>query len=71
MRQQAAAKANVKGSEWKDRVNIIEADAGSFSSQKKYDLIFSNPPFYEKERASASDAKNIAHHSDNLVSLIC
>jgi len=60
------AKANVNGSKWKDRVNIIEADARSFSPQKKYDLILSNPPFYETDIRSESDAKNVAHHSDNL-----
>jgi len=60
------AKANVNDSKWKDRVNIIEADARSFSPQKKYDLILSNPPFYETDIRSESDAKNVAHHSDNL-----
>jgi len=60
------ARANVNGSKWKDRVNIIEADAGSFSPQKKYDLIISNPPFYEREIRSASDSKNVAHHGENL-----
>ena len=60
------AKENTNASKWRDQVNIIEADARSFSSQNKYDLIISNPPFYEKELRSESEKKNIAHHSDYL-----
>ena len=32
----------------------------------KFDLIISNPPFYEKEIRSATDSKNVAHHSKSL-----
>ena len=60
------AKENVIASQWKDRINVIEADVSSFSFQKKYELIISNPPFYEKEIRSSSETKNIAHHSENL-----
>jgi tRNA1Val (adenine37-N6)-methyltransferase len=32
----------------------------------QYDLIFSNPPFYENELKSPGDKKNIAHHDEGL-----
>lgn len=60
------ANENINASPWNDRINIIEADIRSFSFQKKYDLIISNPPFYEKEIRSESERKNIAHHSNQL-----
>jgi tRNA1Val (adenine37-N6)-methyltransferase len=38
----------------------------SVSFLKKYDLIISNPPFYEKEIASDNAKTNIAHHDSGL-----
>lgn len=60
------ATENVKTSPWKERIKVINADVRSITGQKKYDLIISNPPFYEKELRSAQDVKNIAHHSEEL-----
>src|SRR5688572_19186971 len=60
------AKINAGSSPWKEQINIIQADVKGFSFEKEFDLIISNPPFYEKEIRSATDSKNIAHHSENL-----
>jgi len=60
------AKENAEDSPWKESINVINADVKSFQFEKKYDLIISNPPFYEKEIRSSKDNKNIAHHSDEL-----
>ena len=60
------AKENAEASPWKDRIQIITADVIAFPFNKKYDLIISNPPFYENELRSASERKNTAHHSDHL-----
>lgn len=57
---------NKQISPWKEKINIINADARSFHFEKKYDLIISNPPFYEKELRSATESRNLAHHSDEL-----
>ena len=64
----AAAQAanNIDSSLWKDHVDILEADVKDLSFPEKFDLIISNPPFYEKELRSDTDKKNIAHHSENL-----
>ena len=64
----AAAQAanNINASLWKNRIEILEADVKAFSFPEKFDLIISNPPFYEKELRSETDTKNIAHHSENL-----
>ena len=60
------AAKNIGASVWKDHVEILKTDVKEFSSLEKFDLIFSNPPFYENELRSETDRKNIAHHSENL-----
>jgi len=60
------AKTNVGLSPWEKQINIIQGDVKEFSFEKEFDLIISNPPFYENEIRSATDSKNVAHHSQNL-----
>ena len=43
------AKENAAASPFSVQINVIHGDAKAFSFSKKYDLIISNPPFYEKE----------------------
>src|SRR6478672_11745355 len=38
---------NFSKSPWKDRIEIFHGDINAFSVTKKYDLIISNPPFFE------------------------
>jgi len=60
------AKMNVGSSPWKEQINIVQGDVKGISFEKEFDLIISNPPFYEKEIRSATESKNVAHHSENL-----
>jgi tRNA1Val (adenine37-N6)-methyltransferase len=60
------ATGNITASLWKDRVTVIHADVKKFAPEKKYDLIISNPPFYENELKSENQKKNVAHHSNDL-----
>jgi tRNA1Val (adenine37-N6)-methyltransferase len=66
--QEAAqqARENVSASPWNDRINIINDDILEFNPGKQYDVIISNPPFYENELTSQKLKKNIAHHSHYL-----
>ncbi|HUR65912.1 MAG TPA: methyltransferase [Chitinophagaceae bacterium] len=57
---------NISASPWSDRIQVIHTDAKEFVSTHKYDIILSNPPFYENELKSDDKNKNIAHHSDAL-----
>lgn len=57
---------NVSASQWKERINIIRADATQYSFTKKYDIIIANPPFYENDLKSDDVSKNIAHHDAGL-----
>ena len=60
------AKINVESSSWKEQINIVQDNVKEFSFEKEFDLIISNPPFYENEIRSATDSKNVAHHSQSL-----
>jgi len=60
------AQQNFEASIWKNRLNIINADAKVFSNQKKYELIISNPPFFEDDLRSANESKNVAKHDASL-----
>jgi len=60
------ANENISASQWKDRIVVLEGDVKDYNFSEKYDLIISNPPFYENELQSESEKKNTAHHSENL-----
>lgn len=61
------ASENIAASPWKNRVNIFHANAKEFPFLKQYDLIISNPPFYENELKSRNSKKNRAHHDESLL----
>lgn len=60
------ASENITSSPYKKRIMAHHADIKGFHTEKKYDIIISNPPFYENELKSDSSKKNIAHHSQDL-----
>lgn len=60
------ATTNITASPFANKINIVPRDARNFLFEKKYDLIISNPPFYEKELKGDDKKKNIAHHSEEL-----
>ena len=69
------AKENIEASPWKERLNLFHADAKQFSFSKKYNLIISNPPFYEGDLKSEAANRNIAMHDaglklDELIQLV-
>lgn len=58
---------NFLNSLWDKRLNAIHADARELRAKKKYDLIISNPPFYEKELKSDDDKITLARHDAGMV----
>ncbi len=61
------AEENVSASPWADRIRIWREDARIANSLTgDYDVIISNPPFYENELASPDQRRNLAHHSEEL-----
>ena len=61
------ATENIASSPWKERIKVHCCNAKELQSNSLYDLIISNPPFYENELKSVKSQKNIAHHSDELL----
>ncbi|MEJ8844368.1 methyltransferase [Lacibacter sp. H375] len=60
------AKENIEVSPWKERLQLFHADVKQFSFTKKYDLIISNPPFYEGDLKSGAANRNVAMHDEGL-----
>lgn len=60
------AAENFKNCNWNRNLNPVLADFSAYQSEKKYDLIFSNPPFFENDLKSADEKEILAKHSTAL-----
>src|SRR5215831_18097201 len=60
------AHENFQNSPWSDRLKIVHDDFKKFNPDYKYDLVITNPPFYENSYRSANPALNAAKHNDRL-----
>jgi tRNA1Val (adenine37-N6)-methyltransferase len=63
----AQAEKNVADSPWSGRIQIIRADAKVYEYNRQYDIIISNPPFYERELKGSNRLRNLAHHNEGLL----
>jgi tRNA1Val (adenine37-N6)-methyltransferase len=63
-------KENFNNSRWKDRLQAMHGDILSFETSmpedRLYDLVISNPPFYENDLRSPSGEVNMARHDTTL-----
>ena len=60
------ARQNFDNAPWGERLNILNIDVMDYISEKKYDCIISNPPFYEGDLKSDNTKKNAAKHDTAL-----
>ncbi len=60
------AKENIDQSPWRERLTVINTDITTFNTNKKYDCIISNPPFFEGDLKSNISNKNAAKHDTTL-----
>lgn len=60
------AKINFDNSSFKPQLTAFHVDFLNFSPDSKFDLIFSNPPYFENASKSSSQQKNLARHDDSL-----
>lgn len=63
------ATENVKNSQWAERVGIVNCDLLSFKSEKLYDTIVSNPPYFVNSLKCDDSSRTLARHSDSLGSM--
>lgn len=57
---------NFRASPWKARLNVFHESIQLFMPTQSYDLLFSNPPFFEQHLKSSSSSRNLALHSEEL-----
>lgn len=62
------AKKNFKNSPWGKNLTAIQSSLADFikKSMKKYNLILSNPPYFNNSLKSSSDKKNLSKHTTTL-----
>ena len=63
------ARASFKESPWSDRLKALMISFQLYAAQGnpvRYDLIISNPPFFENDLKSPDKNRNLARHNDNL-----
>ncbi|MGD1716542.1 tRNA1(Val) (adenine(37)-N6)-methyltransferase [Dapis sp. BLCC M172] len=62
------ARENVERSPWSNRIIIANYSIQEYTNfcQKRYDLIVSNPPFFENALKAANHSRTVARHTDFL-----
>lgn len=54
---------NIEQNEWSEKLKAFHGDIRRLSLPVRYDLIISNPPFYEKDLHSETEGTRFARHS--------
>lgn len=57
---------NIAASPWHERIKLFHSNIKNFNPGFKYDLIISNPPFYENDLPTQDEGNNISKHSTAL-----
>lgn len=60
------ADENFKASPWANRLHVLHQDARNFHAPLPYDVIITNPPFYEQALKSGHAARDAAMHATTL-----
>lgn len=59
-------KQNIENSKWKSRLHAIHLDFNDFVASEKFDLIVSNPPFFNNTFQAENQERNTARQTENL-----
>lgn len=62
----AQAVDNVNASPWTGRIRVIRSRIQDYDPGCRYDLVISNPPFYENHLKRPAAAQNVALHGEAL-----
>lgn len=57
---------NVKNSKYSKQIGLYHTDINSFETKEKYNLIFTNPPFFQNHLKGKSKVQNLSKHNDSL-----
>ncbi len=62
----AYTKQNVQNSPWKNRITCVHNDFRLWQTDNKFDLLISNPPYFENDTLSPEKDKQIARQNTHL-----
>ena len=60
------ARENVAASPFASRISILHTSLQAFSTERKFDAIVSNPPYFEHSLKNPDAARAAARHADSL-----
>ncbi|HAA58251.1 MAG TPA: tRNA (adenine-N(6)-)-methyltransferase [Myxococcales bacterium] len=60
------ARENVQRSPWPTQVDVLEQSLQDYAQQHSYDLIVSNPPFFQPTQSNTKQQRRTARHQDSL-----
>lgn len=60
------AAENIAATSWNKKIHVINIPLQEFITDKQYDLIISNPPFFEDDLRSEDEYKNASKHDTTL-----
>lgn len=60
------AAGNFAASPWADRLQAYQSSLQEFQPDKEYDLIVSNPPYFNNSQKAPDAGRNLARHTDSL-----
>jgi len=60
------AAENIAQSPWSNRIRVFNLDIRNFRTERKYDLIICNPPFFQNSLLGPDDLRNQARHNHTL-----
>lgn len=60
------ARENMQRTEWKDRMQVVQAALQDIDNDRQYDAIICNPPFFHNHLESQDTYRNMARHSHTL-----
>ncbi len=68
MDTEAAGQAaeNVSAAPWAGRITVLEGDVCTYNVNKKYDVIITNPPFFNSSLLGPDSRRNAARHTHSL-----
>lgn len=62
----AEAGYNAEESSFSSQIEVLQGDFLDKKFDERYDLIFSNPPYFQRAYKSENEQKNLARHDDSL-----
>lgn len=62
----ADAQENIAASPWHDRINLHHASIQNFNTTTKFDLIVTNPPYFQKSYKPPTAQRETARHTEQL-----